>query len=191
MGFNINLKDKLSQFDGAFDFAVQEAADLGVTKFKDFIVDKTGGEFNLPVFAPLILEPLVKKDLVLPPLRIDDIKISVSQSKNIIKTAIEGRNHTIKEHISNGDFTISMEGSIVEGGFSKDYPKGKLFLLKQFLNAPYSLNVTHAILNRLGIFQIVFESYTVPSIDGVKNVQKFSANAVSDEPIELIIRDNV
>ncbi len=190
MGFNINLTNALDQYEGLVDFAIQEVADLGVTEFKDFIIDKKGGEFSLPVFAPLIFEPLIKKNLVLPFLRIDAVNISANRSKNIVKTAIEGRDHTVKEHISNGDFNISINGLIARDDFSKDYPKGKLFLLKQFLNAPYSLRITHAILNRLGVYEIVIDNYSIPSIDGVKNIQKFSAQATSDEPIELIIRDN-
>lgn len=191
MAFNIRLENALSQYEGLIDVAAQEVVDLGVTEFKDFIIDKKGGEFNLPVFAPLVFEPLIKRDLVLPFIRIDAVNISISRSKNIVTTAIEGRDHTIKEHINNGDFSISIDGLIAEDGFSKDYPKGKLFLLKQFLNAPYALRVTHAILNRLGVYEIVIQSYSIPSIDGVKNIQKFSAQAISDEPIELIIRDNV
>lgn len=191
MGFNINLTKALDQYEGLVDYAIQEVADLGITEFKDFIIDKKGGEFNLPVFAPLIFEPVIKKNLVLPFLRIDAVNISASRSKNIVKTAIEGRDHTVKEHISNGDFSISINGLIANDEFTKDYPKGKLFLLKQFLNAPYSLRITHAILNRLGVYEIVIDNYSIPSIDGVKNIQKFSLQATSDEPIELIIRDNV
>lgn len=190
MTFNIKLKDALNQYETLIDFAAQEVVDLGVTEFKDFIIDKKGGEFNLPVFAPLIFEPLIKKGLTLPPLRIDAVNISTSRSKTIVKTAIEGRDHTVKEHISNGDFNISVEGLIANEGGSKEYPKGKLFLLKQFLHAPYALRVTHAILNRLGVYEIVIDNYSIPSIDGVKNIQKFSFQATSDEPIELIIRDN-
>jgi len=190
MGFNINLSNALDQYDGLIDVVIDEASNLGITEFKDFIVDKKGGAFNLPVFAPLVFEPVIKRDLVLPFLRIDAVRIQVSRSKNIIMTPIQGRDHTIKEHIANGDFTIAIDGLISDDEFTKDYPKGKLFLLKQFLNAPYSLRVTHAILNRLGVHEIVIQNYSIPSIDGVKNVQKFSAQAISDEPLELIIRDN-
>lgn len=190
MAFNIKLKNALSQYENLIDYAAQEVVDLGITEFKDFIVDKKGGEFNLPVFAPLVFEPLIKEDYVLPFMRIDAVNVSVSRSKNIVKTAIEGRDHTVKEHISNGDFNIAVEGLIANDSYSKEYPKGKLFALKQFLNAPYALRVTHAILNRLGIFEIVIDNYNIPSIDGVKNIQKFSFQATSDEPIELIIRDN-
>lgn len=190
MAFNINLKNALDQFEGVIDVAIDEATNLGITEFKDFIIDKKGGEFNLPVFAPLVFEPLVKPGLVLPPLRIDAVTIQASRTKNIQTTAIQGRNHTIKEHISSGDFSINIEGLIANDRFTKDYPKGKLFLLKQFLEAPFSLRITHAILNRLGVHEIVIQNYSIPSIEGVKNIQKFSVQAISDEPLELIIRDN-
>ncbi len=190
MAFNINLKNTLDQFEGVIDVAIDEAVNLGITEFKDFIVDKKGGEFNLPVFAPLVFEPLVKQNFILPPLRIDAVTIQASRTKNIQTTPIQGRNHTIKEHISNGDFSINIEGLIANDEFTKDYPKGKLFLLKQFLEAPFGLRITHAILNRLGVHEIVIQNYSIPSIDGVKNIQKFSAQAISDEPLELIIRDN-
>jgi hypothetical protein len=37
----------------------------------------------------------------------------------------------------------------------------------------------------------VIDSYSIPSMEGTKNIQKFSASATSDETVELIIRDNV
>ena len=156
---------------------------------KDFIIDKTGGEFNLRVFAPLVFEPLVKNDLNLPSLRIDAVTVNLSRSKIIKKEGVEGRDSTIKEHITNGDFSISIEG-LIANETGDEYPKEKLFLLKQFLNAPYALRVTHAILNRFGIYELVIDSYSIPSISGTKNIQKFTASATSDETVELIIRDN-
>ena len=47
MGFNINLSNALGQYEGLVDYAIQEAADLGITEFKDFIMmDKCS--FDLP-----------------------------------------------------------------------------------------------------------------------------------------------
>lgn len=182
-----------------FNFNVNEILDSNQTKYtginynesesKDFIIDKNGGEFNLRVFAPLVFEPLVKDDLNLASLRIDAVTVNLSRSKVIKKEGIEGRDSTIKEHITNGDFSISIEG-LIANEQKDEYPKEQLFLLKQFLNAPYALRVTHAILNRFGIHEIVIDSYSIPSISGTKNIQKFTANATSDETVELIIRDN-
>ncbi len=191
MSFNIDLSNSLQAFDRNIEFALEQAANFSIDQAKDFIIDKTGGEFNLPVFAPLIFEPLIKTNLVLPTLRVDAVTVSATRTKNIVKTKIEGRDSTIKEHISNGDFSISMNGLIAEDFATQDYPKGKLFLLRQFLDAPYSLPITHAILNRLGVYEIVIDSYSIPSIEGTKNIQKFTAQATSDEFSEIIIRNNV
>jgi len=185
MAFNINANDIL----GAGNSLTGAATDFSQLITQDFIVDQAGGgDFNLPVFAPLIFEPLIKNGLNLPPLRIDAVTVSLNRSKNIVKESVEGKDISIKEHISNGDFSISIDGMIA--GEGAEYPKSKLFLLKQFLNAPYSLKVTHAILNRFGIYELVIDSYSIPSIDGVKNIQKFSASATSDETVELIIKNN-
>lgn len=185
MAFNINANDIL----GASSNLTNSAADFTQSASQDFIVDQTGGgDFNLPVFAPLIFEPLIKPGYNIPLLRIDAVTVSLNRSKNIVKEQIEGKDISIKEHIANGDFSISIDGMIA--GEGDEYPKTKLFLLKQFLNAPYALKVTHAILNRFGIYELVIDSYSIPSIDGVKNIQKFSASATSDETVELIIKNN-
>lgn len=184
MAFNINVNDFLANTTKEYS-----GINFNESDSKDFIIDKSGGEFNLRVFAPLIFEPLVQADLNLPSLRIDAVTVTLNRSKNIKKESIEGRDATIKEHISNGDFSISIDGLIASEG-NDDFPKEKLFLLKQFLNAPYTLRVTHAILNRFGIYELVIDSYAIPSISGTKNIQKFTASATSDETVELIIRDN-
>jgi hypothetical protein len=184
MKFNFNVDEILNTKEAEYT-----GVNYNESESKDFIIDKTGGEFNLRVFAPLIFEPLVKKDLNLSGLRIDAVTVNLNRSKTIKKEGIEGRDSTIKEHITNGDFSISIEG-IIANEKGDEYPKEKLFLLKQFLNAPYALRVTHAILNRFGIYELVIDSYSIPSISGTKNIQKFSANATSDETVELIIRDN-
>lgn len=185
MAFNINVNEILNTKDQAFS-----GINFNDSESKDFIIDKTGGDFNLRVFAPLIFEPLSKPDLKLPSLRIDAVTVNLNRSKNIKKESIEGRESTIKEHITNGDFSISIDG-LIANEKDNEYPKEKLFLLKQFLNAPYSLRITHAILNRFGIYELVIDSYSIPSISGTKNIQKFSASATSDETVELIIKNNV
>ncbi|MDI9309221.1 MAG: DUF6046 domain-containing protein [Limnohabitans sp.] len=184
MGFNINLNNILDTNQNEYT-----GIDFNNSDSKDFIIDN-GGEFNLRVFAPLIFEPINQKDLKLPSLRIDAVTVNLSRSRNIKKQNVEGRDSSIKEYISNGDFSISIEGLIASDD-GVEYPKEKLLLLKKFLNAPYSLRVTHAILNRFGVYEIVVDSYSIPSISSTRNIQKFSISATSDEIVELIIRDNV
>ncbi|MFK7000208.1 DUF6046 domain-containing protein [Flavobacterium oreochromis] len=185
MGFNIDINDILNNKQRDYN-----GIDYSTTDSKDFIIDSNGGDFNLRVFAPLIFEPLNEKGYNLPSLKIDAVTVNLSRSKDINKQRIEGRDSTIKEHITNGDFSISIEGLIASDN-GVEYPKDKLLLLRKFLNAPYSLRVTHAIMNRFGIYEIVIDSYSIPSISSTRNIQKFSISATSDEIVELIIRDNV
>jgi len=191
MAFNFNVNDILNSNSalGSSDF--ENTLNFNESDSQDFIVDtQSEGGYNLPVYAPLILEPLKQPGFDLPELRIDAVKVSLNRSKNIQKTSIEGKDITIKEHIANGDFSISIDGMIASEKGSAAYPKAKLFLLKQFLNAPYTLKVTHAILNRFGVYELVIDSYSIPAIDGTKNIQRFSASATSDETVELIIKNN-
>ena len=191
MSFIININDILEGRDSSFtEGSLENAINFNNTESQDFIVD-SGGEFNQRVFAPLIFEPLIRPGISIPELRIDAVTVTLNRSKNISKQSIEGREFTVKEHINNGDFSISMEGLIASDRGDTNYPKDKLFLLKQFLDAPYTLSVTHAILNRFGVYEIVIDSYSIPSIEGTKNIQKFSVSATSDETVELFIRDNV
>src|SRR3990167_7460356 len=43
--------------------------------------------------------------------RIDNVLMTLSQSKNIVTTALQGRDGTIKEFMSNGDYVINIAGS--------------------------------------------------------------------------------
>src|SRR4051812_33621998 len=103
MKFNFNLNEILDTKETEYT-----GINYNESESKDFIIDKTGGEFNLRVFAPLVFEPLIKNDLNLPSLRIDAVTVNLNRSKIIKKEGIEGRDSTIKEHITNGDFSISI-----------------------------------------------------------------------------------
>ena len=117
-------------------------------------------------------------------LEINTVLFTVNQSKNIIKTPIQGRNGTVKEYISDGDFDISIRGLIVSSNPNR-YPKEDVNKLMKILTVQDSLEITSPFLLRLGITNIVIESYSLPESEGFQNIQAFEINAVSDEPIEI------
>ncbi len=45
-------------------------------------------------------------------IQLDTVLINISQSKNIVTTALQGRNGTVKEYISDGDYVIQVSGMI-------------------------------------------------------------------------------
>lgn len=184
------------------EFFLKPIEDL--TEIDEFIM--AGGSFNLPVFAPLIIE-VPKKDLLKSTektklgehlknsnfltelfgaaagFRLDGVAISISRSKNIVSTAIQGRDYTVKEFISNGDHEISVEGVLASNG--NGYPTAQVVQLRKILDSNTSLKVVNALLQKIGIFEMVVTSYEFPSNDGLKNIQPFSFSALSEQPLEI------
>ncbi|WP_075341771.1 DUF6046 domain-containing protein [Tenacibaculum agarivorans] len=174
------------------------------TEVDEFIM--AGGSFNLPVFAPLIIELpqaellektrgtklgeelksnsfLTELSSALIGFRLDGVAISVSRSKNIVTTAIQGRNHTVKEFISNGDHEITVEGVLATNG--KGYPTAQVVQLRRIFDSNKSLKVINVLLQKMGIFELVITNYDFPSNDGLKNIQPFSFSALSEQPLEI------
>lgn len=110
--------------------------------------------------------------------------LEVNQSKNIVKEAIQGRNGTIKEYVSDGDFVISARGFIS----NKDnaIPLDALRDFRAIMQVPQQIEVVSQYLNEIfEINQIVIESYSMPQTEGVRNEIPFSFQALSDVPLDL------
>jgi hypothetical protein len=122
-----------------------------------------------------------------PTLTINTVLFSVNQSKNIVKTPIQGRNGTVKEYISDGDFDIQIRGLIVSDN-ANEYPKEDVRKLVEILRVQDNLEIASRYLEEtFDITNIVIESYSLPQTEGYLNVQAFEINAVSDDPIELTL----
>lgn len=119
-----------------------------------------------------------------PSFRCDSVLFIVSQSKNIVKTAIQGRNGTVKEFISDGDYQISISGSISSKG-NNIYPKDDVIALDKILKAPVAIAVNSWYLNQFGIHNIVIEYYSLPQQPGRNSQQDFQITATSDLPVIL------
>lgn len=116
----------------------------------------------------------------------DTVLFQVSQQKNIVKTAIQGRNGTIKEYISDGDFEIQVRGVIISSN-PLHYPETDVASLVEVLKVPAELRITSSFLNNLGIDDVVVESYEFQQNEGFYNSQMFTIKMVSEIPIELRI----
>lgn len=129
-------------------------------------------------------------------LTIPNMIIEVNQTKNIITTPIQGRDGTVKEFISRGDYLISLSGIITgkmdeETGEVRDignvYPEDDVNKLITICEVPGSLDVTSTF---LGMFlkedsNVVITDYNIPQQIGVRNFQTFTINMLSDTPINL------
>lgn len=113
--------------------------------------------------------------------------IEVNQTKNIVKTSIAGKNGTVKEYMSDGDFIINLKGVIV-GEVANQRPS-VIYLDKfmEYLRAPSALPVTCTFLNEFNINSVIIESYRYSQREGARNVIDIDINMISDSPIQLSV----
>ncbi|MGQ0737666.1 MAG: DUF6046 domain-containing protein [Bacteroidota bacterium] len=115
--------------------------------------------------------------------------VEVEQSKNIVKTTIQGRNGTVKEYISDGDYIISLKGAISRT-FKSNYPKEEMIQFLELLKQNKALKVTSEYLLMFGVYELVVDSYKFGQESGRVNMQKFEINCSSDMPL-LLKKKNV
>lgn len=118
-------------------------------------------------------------------MNIETVLFRVNQVKNIVKTPIIGRNTTVKQYVSDGDYMINIKGVLT--GTNGVYPKQQRNQLHALLKAPVPIYVNSWYLNDLGIFYLVVEDYEFPQVPGFYSQQPFEINCSSDEPIELLL----
>lgn len=124
--------------------------------------------------------------------------ITVTQEKNIVSTALQGRNGTIKEYISDGDYSITVDAGInnyVEGddtGASLEYPIDKVIELQKILKLPEALAVQSDFLAVFEIDSVVVKSFYLTQ-ETHSNRQSIQMILLSDKPYEIKLKpeDNV
>lgn len=119
------------------------------------------------------------------PLNIQDVLITVRNPKNIIKTTLQGRDGTVKEYISNGDYIITITGKIYGAGMN-NYPLEDTQKLIRICDAPQSINVTSSFLKMFNVEDIVIEDPDIPQLEGIRNYQPFTLQCSSDKPLILL-----
>jgi hypothetical protein len=134
-----------------------------------------------PVFCDLILQNDKKGDLQLQLLW---TLLEVNMQKNIEKTAVQGRDGTVKEYVSDGDYLVTIRGGLFSP-FSNAYPKQDMQTLMALLKLNTPLTVISEYLLQFNIYELVVDGYSFAQKEGVQNVQLFEIKTVSDFPIEL------
>ena len=116
-------------------------------------------------------------------LEVDNAIVSVSQQKQIVTTQVVGRRGTVKEYISDGDYSVNISVGIqpVEGGVIKDeYPVEGVRELRKFLAESGTLRVQSAFLDLWEITRIVVKSFNATQATA-SNYQQVQITADSDE----------
>lgn len=124
-------------------------------------------------------------------LRIDTCLITIDQPRNIVKTPIQGRNGTVKEYISDGDFMVNIKGVIISP-YPMLYPEDDVKLFIELMGLPKQIPVASKFLQLFSITDIVIENYNIAEKLGSRNEVPFEITACSDkaEEILLTLREN-
>ncbi len=150
--------------------------------------------FGTPIFGALLIEDGFYYDekgnmIEYNGFLLECVLFEVSMSKNVVKTAIQGRAGTIKEFISDGDFQINIKG-VICSEIANEYPEKEIRRLLEVLKSTASLQVKSDILNNVfGIYEMVVEGWNMPRSAGFFNTQNYEINCVSDMPIEIRLKE--
>ena len=121
--------------------------------------------------------------------------IALNMEKNIVTTALQGRNGTIKEYISDGDYNISIDAGIstytldYKEDFDITYPIDAVAELKKFLSIPEALEVQSDFLEIFGIKSAVVKSFGLQQ-ETHSNRQSINIQMLSDEPYEIKLKED-
>jgi len=114
--------------------------------------------------------------------------IDITASKNIVTTPIQGRNGSVKEYISIDDYQVTIRGILINYD-NDDYPEELVYNLHQVFKVEAELQVLSPVLNLLDIHNLVIKDIKFPEVEGYSNIQPFVLQCLSDEPLELVIKD--
>lgn len=182
--------------------AVHLAFRFGMQTAKPFDISEQIGEEGNPSFAQLkalegknwltsLAISFGGKQIIL-----EECILSVNQEKNIVTTALQGRNGTIKEYISDGDYQISAMAAVSsykekEGNYevSLTYPQDKIRQLTDLLSLSETLNVQSDFLEIFGIKSVVVTGFSLEQ-ETHSNRQSISIQMLSDLPYEIKLKES-
>lgn len=148
-----------------------------------YVADKKS-IFGTPVFDVLTLKELSYTDFngveqTVNELTLDIALLEVNNTRNIITTAVSGRNGTVKEYMSDGDYEINIKGNLINP-LANCHPDELLKALHEFCKSQVSIAVTSSLLYYLEIDSIVITKFTFKMVPGFRNVIDYELQCLSD-----------
>ena len=119
---------------------------------------------------------------------LDIALIEVNKPRNIVRTVIAGRSGTIKEYMSDGDYEISISGTLTNTlAFST--PDAAIRAFDEITKTPQELKVESNFLNYFNVFNIVILNSKVKQREGARNIVEYELTCISDTPFEIRSED--
>lgn len=192
-GFQNNVENKVFGKDSVsndftFNEASSERREMNFLGELFYGLNNNGNE----VFMPITLESANGKKF-----QLQNTVSSIACKKNIIETSLVGRQGTVKEEISVDDWEINVKGIIVSP--DRCYPDQQVSDLNQLFLSGESYTIINARTSLIfgdktvsgklesGEERVVFKNLKFPELKGMKNVQAFECDLISDICFTLII----
>ncbi|MGV0919722.1 DUF6046 domain-containing protein [Empedobacter falsenii] len=184
----------------AFRFGMPTGTPL---KVSDVVGQQGNPNFNKEDYYGVVMSETLTLSYVdttiTPPKTLDFIfhecLISLNLPKNIVTTALQGKNGTIKEYINNDDYQITLEAAVDSylGNETSDarfdYPKDKISELIKMLKTPDELIIVSDFLKLFEINSVVVKDFSLTQ-ETHTNRQSISIQLLSDEPYEIKLKND-
>lgn len=121
----------------------------------------------------------------------DTVLMEVNQPKNIVTTKVAGKNGTVKEYISDGDYEISVTGMITSkynNVSPQESDANYIAAIMAILKANVAIPVSSNFLTMFGIDSVVVMDYKLNQIEGTRNAIGITMNLLSDVPFEIAVK---
>ncbi len=125
--------------------------------------------------------------------------ITVNQEKNIVTTPMQGRDGTVKEYISDGDYTISVDAAVssytINQETQSDYNDSQAYPLSQLEDVIDLLKIKDTVavhsdfLTLFKITDVVVKSYAMVQ-ETHSNRQGFNIQMLSDSAYEIKMQED-
>ncbi len=120
--------------------------------------------------------------------------ITVNQEKNIVVTPLQGKDGTVKEYISDGDYQITIDAAVssYDAPGNEDrtaYPMEQIRALVKMLKVKDGLELQSDFLTLFDITSAVVKSYGMVQ-ETHSNRQSFQLQLLSDTPFEIKILED-
>lgn len=128
-------------------------------------------------------------------IRFDTALMSVTLEKNIVRTAINGLNGTVKQFISLGDYSVDVQAIVIgqtdanNSGFdvreTNTVPETEIRKLNKILQVPQEIEIISEFLDFFDISTVVMTGGNVTQREGYRDSVFANFGLLSDTPIEL------
>jgi hypothetical protein len=142
-----------------------------------------------------VISPQLDRPVLVGALSLDDMvlplaAITVSGRNTVISTAVAGRDHVVNEIISFEQWSVKIQGFVVEqeeGGYSP-FPSNRLVQQVKLFRKGQAVKVECEYLRLFGIHYLVLTDVQYPDMAGTAGAFAYEFSALSDEPVELELK---